>query len=223
MSKTTKTPGRKRGRKPVDLVASTGYRTPQDAVWEAVRKLKEFTLADVMVWMVKEDIKVNQTTARSYIVRLERGRFIQVISSETLNRNTQRHTYRLINDVGLHAPRLTKDGIPTLQGKCRENMWRSMKIMGDFNYRELAESSSTPEVSVKDLEARDYVRHLFGAGYLQLTTPAKKNPGTPARYRLIRSKNTGPHAPMIQRVKRVFDPNLNKVVGEENEHGNDRG
>jgi ribosomal protein L28 len=39
--------------------------------------------------------------------------------------------------------------------------------------------------------------------------------GELARYKLLKSKNTGALPPMIQRTKHIFHPNLRKVVWQE--------
>ncbi len=204
--------GHKPGRKPVDLVAASGYRTPQDCVWEAVRALKQFDTASLERWLKKQGYTdINSHTAQSYIKRLLKGRYIEVASIKMLQGIAKTYSYQLVIDIGIQAPRLTKDGDASTQGLGRENLWRSMKILDAFNYIELAQTATTATVAVKPLTAQDYIKHLYRAGYLQRVSEARCGGGL-ARYRLITGKSTGPHPPMVQRIKQVFDPNLNKIV-----------
>lgn len=206
--------GRGQGRKPVDLVAATGYRTPQDFVWEAIRKLNIFTHKDICLDLWRRKIAgVNDGTVKSYMNRLLKGGYIEVKHQAHIGGAAYERTYELINDVGVHAPNLTKEGQPSNQGRSRENMWRAMKIIGAFNFHELAEAASTKDTEVKTTDAKDYVKKLKAAGYLRVVKDAVRgaNP-TPERLVLIPSKNTGPLPPMVQRTKRVFDPNLNRVM-----------
>lgn len=98
-------------------------------------------------------------------------------------------------------------------GAAQEQMWRTMKILSDFTFRDLAISASTEAVMVNEEAARDYLGALSAAGYL--ITVQKGGPNRPARYRFNRARNTGPKAPMIQRLKTVFDTNTRQVVWQE--------
>jgi len=206
-------PGRKRGKKPVHLVAASGYHTPQDCVWEAIRSLKQFNQIDIEMWLDKRQHKViNSSTLKSYLNRLKKGHYITVIDVTQLKGIAKVHRYKLVNDTGIHAPRLTKEGKPTTLGMGRENLWRAMKILDTFNYKDLTQAATTEVIAVKPSEAKDYIKHLYKAGYLQLISASSQKTATPARYRLLINKNTGPRPPMIQRIKQVFDPNLNQVM-----------
>jgi len=94
------------------------------------------------------------------------------------------------------------------QGGGVENMWRTIRILAEFTPRDIAAHATTDTVRVSEASARSYCGLLHRTGFLRVVYPSrpKKNP---AVYRLIR--NSGPKAPMIQRVKRVFDPNTNEV------------
>jgi len=118
-------------------------------------------------------------------------------------------TYQLVKDCGIEAPRVRKDGTEVTQGRGREQMWRTIKIIGDFTARDLAQAASTPEFPVAESTARDYCIMLVGAEYLATVRPG--SPGVPARYRLIQSRWTGPRAPMIQRLNQMYDPNTGEV------------
>lgn len=204
------------GKKSVALVAAAGYLKPQDVVWAAIRQLKTFTQLDIELKLVHDNITgINSWTVKSYISRLEKGGFIKLSSYEPVNNIAKRITYTLINDVGVHSPRLNKDGEISTQGRGRENLWRAMKVLGTFDQSELSEAASTKDVIVKEGEAQDYIKHLYKAGYLIKVAEYNRKHGTKARYQLLKSKNTGALPPMIQKTKQVFDPNLRQVVWKE--------
>ena len=107
-----------------------------------------------------------------------------------------------MQDQGVEAPRLKNNGRPVTQGRAQENLWRTLRALGrDFTIHELTALSWTEQTPVSLIAAADYIRHLHSAGYLRHDK---------GRYRL--TLNTGPRPPMVQRVHRVYDPNLHQVM-----------
>ena len=86
-----------------------------------------------------------------------------------------------------------------------------MKMLKDFSINDLAIHASTDRINIKYDAAKRYVSHLNKAGYLVIKRPHKTS-GTPAMYRFIPSKDTGSLPPIIEKVKQVYDPNLDKVT-----------
>lgn len=187
-------------RKPVHLQPA-GAMTPRDVIWTALRKLKTCRMDKLIVTTHQ-----SPNAIMSYLKSLRAAGFVQV----------ERGLITLLRDVGIEAPRLRRDGSAVTQGRAREHMWRTMRVVREFTFRELAVQASTEEQTIHELDARDYVAHLHRAGYLAVVSPAKpggkSRAGALARYRLLPSRNTGPKPPMVQRVKQVFDPNLGQVV-----------
>lgn len=207
---TTATPGKKRGQKPVNLIAASSY-SSQEVIWATVRKLKQFTSAD-LICHIGNKHPVNDETVKSYLSRLLKGDYLAA-EKGAYKGGCCVYRYTLVKDTGIDAPRLTKDGKPSTQGLGREQLWRTMRIIGDFNYRDLVLAASTEHVQIAESEARTYIKHLHSAGYLVEIKPCERGRHPkPAVYRLLPSKFTGPKPPMVQRVKQVFDPNLNKVM-----------
>ncbi len=205
---------RKSGRKPANIVAANKHTTP-DIVWAAIRELKEFTRESLVLHLDKDN-RVMDETIFSYVQSLHKGGFLTVDRKKHVRGVASIYFYRLVKDVGVEAPRLTRSGKICTQGKTRENLWRTMRIIGEFNYNELAIAASTEETPIKGSTAKDYIKHLYSAGYLVCVKECVRgNSRIPARYRLLKSKFTGPRPPQVQRVKQVFDPNLNEVVCEE--------
>ena len=173
-------------------------------MWEAMREKTTFTVRDI-AWASGRE----KTTVRDYLKLLIKGGIIvETDPVPPIGRRTPTKQYRLLKDIGHEAPRLNPDG--TARVMARDQMWRSMKMLSSFNYVDLALASSTDVCSISEADAKDYCKHLFAAGYLQLVAPA--TPTSKAVYKLFPSRNTGPIAPMVQRTKVVFDPNLNQVM-----------
>lgn len=197
------------GQKPSHLSAAA---SSQDVVWAAIRERKIFTRADIIVFIAGHKYSgISDYTVNSYIQRLVKGGVLAVIESKQVRGVSQLHTYELIKDCGVHAPRFDKSGKRSTSGIGRECMWRAMKMLGEFNAAELVAASSNERVTVQEHEAKYFIKHLFKAGYLHRTHAGTKHTGL-SRFRLLPSKNTGPRPPQIQRVLSVYDPNLAQVV-----------
>lgn len=202
------------GRKPVHLLAAGGKPYGRQAMWQAMRKLKRFTLSDVAA---TSDCK--RDSVRTYLHSLVRSGHIRAVGNIPARRSAfltkpapeNRATlYELVKDQGVEAPRVMRDGSPSTQGAAREQMWRTMRILCEFTPRELAFGAGTEGSPVAESDAGDYARDLERAGYLVRIEKASKL--SQARYRFVPARWSGPKAPMVQRLKSIFDPNLNRVV-----------
>lgn len=197
---------RKATRKPVHLEAQ-GPKGDRQSMWEVMRKLhkagEKITVLDV--WMLGAEW-APKGRVRDYITGLVAAGYLRIVSA----RPGKAVQYEVAKDCGLEAPRVRKDGTEVTQGRGREQMWRTIKIIGDFSSDELAKAASTPDFPVARATAKDYCIMLASADYLMITREG--SPGIPSRYRLIPSHWTGPRAPMIQRLKQLFDPNTGQVV-----------
>lgn len=200
-----------RTRKPAEL-EMIGGKSKRQRIWEVIRAQRE----GLTCYALSRRSSVDDCTTKTYMQALERGGFIEQ-SNETVRIGEEKQ-YRLIKDNGLEAPRLTKDGQPVTQGRAQEQMWRTMRILGsDFNCQELAGLASTSEVAVSPAAARDYLKHLAHAGYVTVVAKGKGRGtgGVPNRYRFNLGRYTGPRPPMVQRTKSIYDPNVGKVVWQE--------
>lgn len=205
-------PGHGRGRKPVDAMAAVGQLAPQEIIWQAIRSVPEFdrkTLCKVIYQ--QQGRSVSDSAVASYLRRLCRAGYIHLVREEPLPGSVLRKVFALAPDAPFEAPRVTKDGKPVTQGRANENMWRSMRIIGEFTARDLAVQAATEDAPISESAAKTYCMHLQKAGYLVVTRP-NRGGHSPAHYRFLPSRYTGPKAPMIQRVKVVFDPNLGRVM-----------
>lgn len=206
----------KNRRQPVDIVKSGVPSSGRDAVWQAIRKLGNFTIMEVedLVNSAPHNVRLHSDSIKTYVKSLEIAGYLKAEKYQPGKRDREggyiRKHWRLINDIGVDAPRLRRNGEEVTQGQARENMWRTMKVLSTFSPLDLCIQASTENCLIKLADAKDYTKHLYKAGYL--VTRFKATPKSQARYSLLFSKNTGPRPPMVQRVKQVFDPNLGKVV-----------
>jgi len=194
-------------RRPAHLVADARRPEGREVIWQAIRKLGQFTTLDL-----EGETYIKESTIRTYVMGLERAGYLERIEDAPprVPGAFRAARWRLVKDMGVEAPRVRRDGTVVVQGLSREQMWRTMRILGTFTWRDLAVQASTEECPVAESEARHYCRYLHRAGYLHQVDAG--GPGRPGTYRLLPGRYTGPRPPMIQRVRQVFDPNLGEVV-----------
>ncbi len=194
-------------RKPAHLEQSGGH-SKREQIWQVIRRLKKFTRTDVSDRLPGT---IAPGTTRSYIRGLTAAGIISVIGTQAKKAGSGHvNVYKLVKDTGIEAPRVNRDGRPVTQGRGREQLWRTIKILKQFNRRELALAASTEQHAVKESEAGKYAEMLYYAGYLIRLQVGKS--GKPAIYRFNPRKDTGPKPPQIQRLKTLYDPNLGEIV-----------
>lgn len=203
-------------RRPAHLERS-GALTPRDCIWAAIRALNapaghprvSFSGAEAAMLSGQ-----NVDTTMSYIAGLIKAGFVEVrVQGRPASAKPKRefHLLDLVRDVGVEAPRVNKDGKLVTQGLANLQTWNTLRHWkGDFNALDIALAASTPEQAVSEEGAVAYCQYLKKAGYLVVTSPSK--PGTKARFRFVKARNSGPRAPLIQRDKSVMDANTGEVV-----------
>lgn len=183
------------------IVAASRKPADRQALWEATLGFAEraFTITDLQT-----ATDMDRRTIASYLQCLVAGGY-----GDRALGDDGAWWYRLTRDpLPRHAPRLNRAGQPVTQGAGVENMWRSMRMLGQFSPRDIAAHSCTDAVSVTEATANSYCSTLFRAGFLRVVRKAV--PGrAQAIYRLVR--NSGPLPPQIQRAPQVFDPNTGAV------------
>jgi hypothetical protein len=186
-------------RKPAHIEgAAAGDRLPgRWGIWAAVRELQTFTRPELRRHLPH----VAPCPVDDYLGALVKAGYVGVGPMVDAGSPDGRkvRSYTLVRDVGVDAPRLRKDGTE-LPETAQMKMWLIMKILNLFTVDDLKEATHTPPATVET-----YLRHLTQAGYL-----ARLPDG---QYRLI--NNTGGHAPMVQRTKVVYDPNLRRIMWHE--------
>lgn len=189
-----------------------GGKSPRQKIWAYIRKNRHgFTQAQIA-----EHGRVSEDAVKDYVKALLKAGFIAVIDIEFVKGICKRNTYQLINDNGVEAPRISKQGAIVTQGSVNEAMWGTIRRLlkgKEFDYRELAAFASTSKQTVSPDTAKTYVLMLSNAGYFECVKSAVKGKhARPARYMLKAKMDTGSRAPMIQRTKQVYDPNRNEVM-----------
>ncbi len=199
-------------RKPIDKQQPSQCR---QAIWEEIRKKGDWAFTSTEL-----DIALEASSIRDYLTGLCKAGYLEAVSK---GKRGEPNVYRLINDCGVDAPRVRKDGTPVTQGQGRQQMWNSMRIIKQFTAADLAFNATTDELKVAENEARDYCKMLCHAGYLKVISQGKPGhkagTGSRSRYMLIPAMWTGPQSPQIQRTRQVYDPNLKKVIWNKIEGG----
>lgn len=193
------------GRKPVHLEQQGGKGNRQ-RIWEAIRAQKAKFTAEELSWITGIDTEAT----RSYLQGLLKAEVVAYCSSSDQKKCFIARKLYLVKDNGSEAPSIRRDGATHRMGMGTEAMWRTLRILGETTAEELATMASAA-VPTTTQTAKSYLKWLVKAGYVQQFRPHRRA----ARYRMIAAKYTGPRPPMIQRTKKVYDPNLGQVVWEE--------
>ena len=183
----------KLGRRPADQVGAT-----RQDVWLAIKRTPEkFTAGEI-----GRATGLNTSPILRYLKALTAAGYLEF----TAGRPGTAGSWRLIRDIGHHAPRVRPDGSSVTQGEVTGQLWRAMTMLKDFDYVDLIQHAS---IEIPEDTAKDYCKRLLAAGYLRVLVKADPHLPRKARYRLIRP--SGPKAPQVQRVRQVFDPNNGKA------------
>lgn len=181
------------GRLPADKAADG-----RQAMWQALKQTPD----QITVAAIAKVTKLHRWTVAKYLKALAEAGHLEVVDAPT----GLPGVWRLINDIGHHAPRVRADGSKVTQGEVYNQLWRSMYMLKDFTFQDLIQSAS---IEISENTAKDYCKRLLAAGYLKVLRKADPHKAQVALYRLIR--HSGPKAPQVQKVRRVFDPNSGQV------------
>lgn len=204
-----------------DVTEYVGGKGPRQSMWEAVRRLHAvdpkapFTYDDVRAAILPRQQRnlITAASVRDYLYSLQRAGYLAFVTEPKPREAAA--TMLLVKDAGFEAPRVRRDGTPVTQGLAQEQMWRTLRLCpGDISAGELVAYASTETVPVDIEAAKRYMFALERAGYLDVVVKGKGNGkgGVASRWRLKRSRNTGPRPPMICRTKVIYDPNEDRVV-----------
>lgn len=189
-------------RKPIHIELAGG-KSPRQRIWEAIRATsgKPFTQPEVSYGGMEK------TVVRDYLAGLTNAGYL---SAERPGKAKATATiYTQVRDAGAEAPRVRRNGEEVTQGRGNEAIWGAMQALGTFSYALLAEMSGATIQTVKS-----YCLALSKAGYLTVESEGKKSVcgSTRAKFRLLKSKISGPRPPMITRLKAIYDPNIHEIV-----------
>lgn len=194
----------KPNRQPIQL-EMVGGRSARQRIWEVLKSQQ----GEWRLYPVARAANVDDETLKTYVRCLRNGGYLERVSSQPFKEST----YRMLKTGGAEAPRLDRRGNPVTQGLAAEAMWRTLRILGELDARQIAEHASAAGIDVTLGYAKRYLGSLKKAGYLEIVRQSA--PHRLEKIRLRANMNTGPHAPQIQRLKTVYDPNLNRVMHSE--------
>lgn len=200
MQETQQAP-RRNLRKPAQM-EMIGGKNARQRIWEVLRQ----QTGEFEMYPIARQSNTDDETLRTYLTCLRAGGYVEVVQQKRYGKTT----YRFIKDTGLEAPRLNRKGEPVTQGLVSEAIWRTLRILGELDARQITNHVAAAGLDVTMAYVKRYLGCLKKAGYLIVAL--KGNPHRLERIRLKPNMDTGPRAPQIQRVKTVYDPNLNKVM-----------
>lgn len=177
--------------------------TGRDAVWSVIRDLSGGAGLPFTVRDIARRIQGGRDMIRDYLAGLVTA---GIVEHATPAMHRQGATYRLLRDMGVEAPRLTRAGAIDDTPTDQERMWQAMKAMPSFAVADIMVCTGIASVRT----VRHYIRDLTRAGYL---APLHRASTTDtARYRLLTARNTGPRPPAVRRSGAVIDLNLGRQV-----------
>lgn len=187
-----------------DLVM-VGGKPPRQHIWEAIRAINA-SPKELTTYAVARKSNQDDQTVRGYFRDMEKAGIVSKV------RNVGRFDaeWELLKDEGVEAPRITRSGKVSKYAAGAENVWRALRILGEFTAAEASVAASVNGVSISEFGAHVYLSGLAKAGYV---TRRGGTPGVKTRFSLVPSRYTGPKHPIYQRdFHQVYDPNLDQVV-----------
>lgn len=161
----------------------------KERAWVRAQTLGVFTNAHI-----SDELKIDVKYVQHLVAEWEgAGRIVRVPSPQAGNRRQHFQVVEAARQVRL----------PSESGTPSGNMWRTMRMLKVFSYRDIAMQANTKTVAVTEDDARAYCQVLNTAGYFRVEQKADRF--RPAIYRL--TKDTGPRPPALKRVRAVWDEN----------------
>jgi hypothetical protein len=193
-------------RKPAILELSGG-KSGRQRVWEAIRGFAGFGDGFFTVDELSRLSKIEVAAVREYLKGLEAAGYVRSVSIGEAR--FVKRVFELARDNGVEAPRVRRDGTPVTMGRGTEAMWGVMTALDSFNHWLVAEIAQ-----VKPVTAAHYCQALGKAGYLQALTPGKGKGcgGVATVWAVAVLHRMKPRAPMITRLKSIYDPNIHQIV-----------
>lgn len=183
------------GRRPVSVAPKN-----RKMIWAVIRELKTFTIRNL-----EDRTKIAPRTITSYLQALEKAEIINKNVVYATGRGCLRtNEYKLLKDLGVNAPVVNKSG-SLIEDSHQSRIWRAVRILKNFTLRDIVATASQDDDPVTMASAEQYLNFLKKAGYL-----SKKN--KEKVFHLVLSMNKGIQAPQVQRIRQIYDPNIDKVV-----------
>jgi hypothetical protein len=192
------------------ILELVGGKSSRQRVWEAIRRFANSTFTSFTVDDISRLSKVEYEPVRYTFRGLVAAGYLEVVPCLSFeSRRGVKNVYRMIRDNGVECPRVRPDGRQIVQGRGTEAMWSAITALDSFSADFLADMAL-----VKPSTAKTYCGLLARAGYLVAISPGKGlgKGGRPTVWRVAGEHQDKPRAPMITRLKAVYDPNVHAIV-----------
>lgn len=192
------------------VVELVGGKSKRQRVWEAIRRF-EYGDPDgprsFSVEALSRASKIEEAPVRDYLKGLEAADYI--VNYDSDGRGRVKSTWVLVQDNGVEAPRVRRDGSPVTQGSGTQAMWMAMTALDSFNHHFVAELAD-----VRPATVAAYCAVLGKTGYLEVISAGKGigKGGIATLWRVAQAHREKQRAPMITRLKAVYDPNIHELV-----------
>lgn len=195
-------------RKPA-ILELTGGKSRRQRVWEAARRLATSGDGYLTVERLSRAAKVEVDPVRYALKGLIAAGYIQPAPGIAPARIGVNRLYILAQDNGVEAPRVRPDGQEITQGRGTEALWAGATALDSFTADLIGEIAR-----VRSSTARTWCCLLARAAYLDTLIEGKGTGkgGRPATYRVATAHRDKPRAPMITRLKAIYDPNIHQIV-----------
>lgn len=190
------------------ILELVGGKSSRQRVWEAIRRFSHSTVTHFTVEDISRASKVEYDPVRYTFKGLVVSGYLEMVSGHAPGGRGVKNVYRLARDNGVECPRVRPDGREIVQGRGTEAMWAAMTALDSFGADFLADLAQ-----VKPSTAKTYCALLARAGYLVTLFPGKgPGKGGLTHWRVASEHKDKPRAPMITRLKAVYDPNVHAIV-----------
>ena len=200
-------------RKPA-ILEMAGGKSRRQRIWEAIRAWAGTGDGTFTVDVISRTCKVEYEPTREYVKGLAAGGFIRCLNPEASQAGGRgvKNVFELMRDNGVEAPRVRRDGSEVTQGRGTEAKWAAITVLDSFDFWLIADIAQ-----VKPATAASYCLALGRAGYLDVIRPGKgKGKGGIATvWACAIAHRQKPRAPMITRLKAIYDPNTHEIVWSE--------
>lgn len=186
-------------------------KSQRQRVWEAIRRFEhgcDDGPRPFSIEQLSRSSKVEEGPVREYVKCLEAAGYLRHVA-KVKEGSCVKSFWAMARDNGVDAPRVRRDGSEVTQGKGTQAMWEAMQSLGDFTSRFIAEIAGA-----KPSTAAHYCSLLGKAGYLDVLRPGygTGKGGVATLWQLAMPHRHKRHAPMITRLKAVYDPNIHQIV-----------
>ncbi len=174
-------------------------KTAKQRAWESIISFRDkpFTVGDIY----KRCPTVPKDVIGVYLNALCKEKIVTRISKD------KPMVYQLLKS-SLEAPLFNAKG-KLYRPYCRQdNLWRSMKMLKEFNSKILAEHASNNNLNVSQEQARSFCNELTKVGIVKKIEEGKTGKKL-AIYKLI--KDLGGQPPVIKKIPVVYDMNSGQV------------